>query len=492
MKDEDKTKAELIKELKLLREERGKEAFKDFAEHKQVEEALKESEEKYRNLIESVNESVISVDLQGSLLTLNSRAVSYLGGLEENYIGKTLWDIFPKKIAEERFAELQKVIQSGEQFIKESYLPFQGKTRCFLNSMQPIKNRSGDIYAVLILASDITEQKQAEEKLKDSEEYLKILFDYAPDAYYINDLKGSFIDGNRAAERLIGYKREELIGKSFLKLKLLSAKDMPKATKSLAKSILGLPTGPEEYVLNRKDKSTVAVELSNYPVKIKGKTYILGIARDITERKLAEDELQQSYQKTKRAMDATIETMSKILEAKDPYTAGHQQRVSQLATAIAKELNFSEDKIEGIRIASLIHDIGKIGLPTEILSKPIKLTDIEFIEFSLIKEHPQIGYNILKSIDFSYPVAQIVLQHHERLNGSGYPNHLKGDEIILEARIIGVADVVVAMSSHRPYRPALGIDKALEEISKNKGTLYDPKAVEACLKLFKEKEFKFE
>jgi len=160
-----------------------------------------------------------------------------------------------------------------------------------------------------------------------------------------------------------------------------------------------------------------------------------------------------------------------------------------LAAAIAKELNFSKDKIEGIRIASLIYDIGKIGLPTEILSKPTKLTDIEF---SLIKGHPQMGYDIIKSIDFSYPVARIVLQHHERLDGSGYPNNLRGNKIILEARILGIADVVEAMSSHRPYRPALGIEKALEEISQNKGILYDPKVVEMCLKLFKEKGFKFE
>ena len=187
-------------------------------------------------------------------------------------------------------------------------------------------------------------------------------------------------------------------------------------------------------------------------------------------------------------MDATIETMSKIVEAKDPYTAGHQQRVSQLATAIAKELNFSENKIEGIRIASLIHDIGKIGVPTEILSKPIKLSDLEF---SLIKEHPQMGYNILKSIDFSYPVANIVLQHHERLNGSGYPQGLKSKDILLGARILGVADAVEAMASHRPYRPALGIDKALEEISQNKDILYDPKVVDVCLRLFREKGFKF-
>ena len=160
-----------------------------------------------------------------------------------------------------------------------------------------------------------------------------------------------------------------------------------------------------------------------------------------------------------------------------------------MSTAIAKELNLSQDQVEGIKIASLIHDIGKIGLPTEILSKPSKLSDVEF---SLIKEHSQIGYNILKSNDFTFPVSQIILQHHERLDGSGYPHHLKGDKIFLEARIIGVADVVEAMSSHRPYRPALGIDKALEEISQNKGILYDPEVVDVCLRLFKEKEFKFE
>ncbi len=202
-----------------------------------------------------------------------------------------------------------------------------------------------------------------------------------------------------------------------------------------------------------------------------------------------DEELQQSYQRLKKTMNATIDTMSRIIEARDPYTSGHQRRVCQLAVPLAQELGLSEDKIEGIRIASLIHDIGKIGIPTEILSKPIKLTDIEF---SLIKDHSQIGYDILKSIDFSYPVANIVLQHHERLDGSGYPNNLKADKILLEAKIIGVADVVEAMSSHRPYRPALGTDKAMEEISQNRGTLYDPKVVDTCIKFFKEKGFKFE
>ncbi len=198
-------------------------------------------------------------------------------------------------------------------------------------------------------------------------------------------------------------------------------------------------------------------------------------------------DLEKSEKRLQKTMEDTIYTIGKIAETRDPYTSGHQKNVSQIAIFIAQEMKLPKDKIEGVRIASLIHDIGKISVPTEILSKSTTLSDIEF---SLIKGHSQIGYNILESIDFPWPVAWIVLQHHERLNGSGYPNNLKGDKILLEAKIIGVADVVEAMSSHRPYRPALGMDKALNEISQNKGILYDPKVVDACLKLFKRKEFK--
>ncbi len=200
--------------------------------------------------------------------------------------------------------------------------------------------------------------------------------------------------------------------------------------------------------------------------------------------KLAEQKLQQSYKRLQKTMEDTIYTIGKIAETRDPYTAGHQKNVSQIAIFIAQEMKLPKDKIEGIRIASLVHDIGKISLPAEILNKPTKLTEIEF---NLIKDHSQVGYDVLKSIEFPWPIAQIILQHHERLDGSGYPQGLKGEDILLEAKIIGVVDVVEAMSSHRPYRPAWGIDKALEEISKNKGILYDPEVVDACIKLFKEK-----
>jgi len=181
--------------------------------------------------------------------------------------------------------------------------------------------------------------------------------------------------------------------------------------------------------------------------------------------------------------------MALTVETRDPYTGGHQRRATNLARAIATEMGLSEEQIDGIRMAGLVHDLGKISVPAGILNKPSRLTEDEF---GIVQTHPQVGYDILKTIEFPWPVAQIVLQHHERMDGSGYPKGLVGKDVLLEARILAVADVVEAMSSHRPYRPALGMDKALEEISRNKGVLYDPSVVDACLKVFTEKGLKFE
>ncbi len=211
--------------------------------------------------------------------------------------------------------------------------------------------------------------------------------------------------------------------------------------------------------------------------------------QQLAERKRAEEGLQHTLAKLREALGGIIQTVALTVETKDPYTAGHQRRVGNLARAIANEMGLSEEQIDGIRMAGLIHDLGKIAIPAEILSTPDRLNDLQW---SMIKTHPQGGYDILKTIEFPWPVAQIVLQHHERLDGSGYPAGLSGDEIMLEARIMAVADVVEAMASFRPYRPARGIDKALEEISQNRGIRYDPEVVDACLKLFTEKGFEFE
>ena len=181
--------------------------------------------------------------------------------------------------------------------------------------------------------------------------------------------------------------------------------------------------------------------------------------------------------------------MSLTAEKRDPYTAGHQKRTTELAMALAGELGLSDHQIKGIQMAGLIHDMGKISIPAEILSKPAKLNEVEI---QLVRRHPQAAFEILKKIDFPWPVDLIVLQHHEKMDRSGYPQGLAGEDILLEAKILCVADVVESIESHRPYRPGLGIDKALEEISKNRGILFDPDVVDACLRLFKEKNFQYQ
>jgi putative two-component system response regulator len=197
--------------------------------------------------------------------------------------------------------------------------------------------------------------------------------------------------------------------------------------------------------------------------------------------KRAEERLRDSYTTLQKTFDGVVKAMARVVEAKDPYTSGHQERVAKLAEAIAKEMDLSQERINAIRISAQIHDLGKIYVPSEILSKPSMLT---YIEYELIKTHSQVGYEILKTIEFPYPVALIVWQHHERINGTGYPQGLKGKKIQLEAKIIAVADIVEAMASHRPYRAALSIDSALEEITAKRAVLYDSEIVDACLVLY--------
>jgi len=212
------------------------------------------------------------------------------------------------------------------------------------------------------------------------------------------------------------------------------------------------------------------------------------LKQEIVERKLAEYKLKQSYNQLENNLDEMVRAMSLTVEERDPYTAGHQRRTTELAVALGREMGLSDHQCKGLRMAGLIHDMGKIAIPAEILSKPGGLNNVEF---QLIKRHPQVGYDILKQFDFPWSVDRIVLQHHERLNGTGYPQGLAGENILLEARILCIADVVETIESHRPYRPGRGIDVALEEIRSNRGLLYDPQGVDACLHLFKTKNFHY-
>jgi putative nucleotidyltransferase with HDIG domain len=236
-----------------------------------------------------------------------------------------------------------------------------------------------------------------------------------------------------------------------------------------------------QTIMLSKDGSDVHVELNAGIIPYQGQQASLVFVRDVSERKLA--------QTWRNVLEGSIQAIAMTLEMRDPYTAGHQQRVTRLACAIAEELRLSEMQIEGLHFAGLIHDIGKVTIPAEILSKPGRLTETEF---SIIKNHPHVAYDILKKIDFPWPVARIVRQHHEYIDGSGYPQGLKGDQILIEAKILTVADVVEAMASHRPYRPALGIDSALEEIKYGRGNRFDPDVVDACVKLFETESFNLE
>jgi len=291
-------------------------------------------------------------------------------------------------------------------------------------------------------------------------------------------------DMHMPGETGLDFSRDVLKQQPEAAIVMVTAVDDPDlASTALKMGVYGYiikPFKPNELVIN------VSNALHRRGLEVQNRLYQENLGKMVQERT---EELRASLNDLQKAMQGIVHAMVLTIESRDPYTAGHQQRVTQLASALAQEMGLSEKEVEGVKMASLIHDIGKISIPAEILSKPGKLTEIEF---SLVKTHAQAGYEILKDIEFSWPIAQIVRQHHERLDGSGYPLGLKDKKILLEAKLIGVADVVEAMASHRPYRPGLGIEKALEEISQKKGILYSPEVADICIKLFTEKGFKFE
>jgi len=311
------------------------------------------------------------------------------------------------------------------------------------------------------------------------------LLDISPDAVFLHNSQGKCLYTNEAAAGL-GDITQGVSGEAWQAdtTVMLSALDSFRIGEILTRGEMTF-----EAAQVRPDGAVGILEVHSRVIMQGSKKLIISSARDITERKKIQEELQHSSEKLQKAMEGTIQSMALTSEMRDPYTAGHQNRVSRLACAIAGEMGLPADRIEGIRVSGTLHDIGKIYVPAEILSKPGKLRPNEI---NLLKDHADVGYELLRNIEFPWPVAEIVYQHHERLDGSGYPRGLKGEEIRLEARIMGVADVVEAMASHRPYRPAFSIEKALLEILQKKGVYYDTQVVDACMRLFNERQYRLE
>ncbi|MCX5810068.1 MAG: PAS domain S-box protein [Proteobacteria bacterium] len=354
-----------------------------------------------------------------------------------------------------------------------------------------IKDPSENTIAGIETLEDITGLKTVEVSLRRAEQKYRSIFDNAVEGIFQSTPEGRYLSVNSAHSRMHGYSSPEELIQTVTDITTqfyVNPRDRQEFREQLERDGIIENFESQRY---SKNGSIFWVSTNARTVRDEhGKVmYYEGTVEDITSRKQADEELEQTTEKLRKSLAGTIQVVSMTVETRDPYTAGHQRKVSNLARIIAQEMGLSMDTVDTIRMAGIIHDIGKISVPVEILSKPGKITDIEM---SLIKVHSQSGYDILKDVGLPYPIAEIVLQHHERLDGSGYPQGLKDNEILLEAKIISVADVVEAIASHRPYRLGFGIDVALDEIEKNAGVLYDREAVEACLKLFREKEFKFE
>jgi len=463
-------------------------SVRDITERKQAEEELKASS----LATEASMNAIFAADLKGIITYANTSASKMWGyKCTEEMIGTNAieyWTESTQGKAGEMIGTLLKegnVATSGVLIGKR----LDGTEFVVESNSVIMKDENGKPVGLIGSFSDITDRKKAEQRVKERIKELEILYSldkiagkkgFTLDKLY-QELVGILPQGCQYPE--IACTRIVIGDSEFRTNNFAESAWMQSAPVKVSGTVVGkIEVGYLEEMPKEGEGSFLKEE----------KQLIDSIAErlgQITQRRQAEDALQQTLKSLRKAVSATIQVIISTLEAKDPYTAGHQVRVADLTRAIATEMKFSKDRIEGVFMAASIHDIGKLSVPAEILSKPGKLTETEF---SLIKEHSKKSYEILKNVESPWPLAEIVYQHHERMDGSGYPRNLKGDAILMEARIMAVADVVEAMASHRPYRPALGVDAALEEIEDNKGTLYDAHVVDVCLRLFREKGYQLQ
>jgi PAS domain S-box-containing protein len=438
----------------------------------------------YENFFEESPEAIVIEDLNGRVLQVNSSFCGMFGYDREEVKGRVLEDLVTAD--RDTFEQASRVLKNaagGRRFTLETVRHRKDGTplQVLLFGIPIIAN--GEVTAVYAIYHDISDRKQAEEDLRKSESLLRLAAHLANLGGWSVDLRRNRVYWSDEVAAIhdmpAGHAPTVDEGIAFYAPEYKSK--IARVFEQCAKD--GIPYDEEMQIITGKGRR-VWVRTAGVPERdSSGRIVrILGCFQDITARKQSEQELRE-------ALERMIGVLADLVERRDPYTSGHQKRVAELSREVALEMGLDEERAEKIAMAGAIHDIGKISVPAEVLSRP---GNISPIEMELVRQHPQQGYEILKDVQTSWPLAEMVHQHHERPDGSGYPKGLKGGEILLEARILGVADVVEAMASYRPYRPSLGIDAALEEIESKKGLLYDPKVVDACSRLFREKGFVFD
>jgi len=453
--------------------------FRDVTERKKAEEMLR----LISKAVESSGDAIGIADARGNHFYQNQAFTELFGyTLDELKDGGVQEKIYgDQNVARDVFSTIMKGNSwSGEiEDITKS-----GRRITVLLRADAIKDDQGNIIGLLAINTDITDRKKTEEEVFT----LASIVRSSSEMVNLATLDEKMVFLNDAGSRMLGIDPDQIGDYSIADI--IPGPYVSKIRDEVIPALLSGNNweGDLQY-RNVKTGALTDVHALTFTIRYTATgapIYLANVSLDITERKMAEQKLQLTLESLKKAVGTTIQVLVSALESRDPYTAGHQSRVAHLACAIAAEMALSEDQIEGIRMASAIHDIGKLSVPAEILTKPSKLTKLEF---SLIKQHSSSGFEMLKDVASPWPLAEIVHQHHERIDGTGYPRNLKGDEILIEARILAVADVVESMASHRPYRASLGVEAALEEIERNKGVLYDRDVVDACIKLFTEKGY---
>lgn len=503
---------------------------------KKTEKALSREKKYWESLFEYSPEAIVCSDSKGILKRSNRKFHELFGYQEKEIIGKSLDGLFAR--SREQFREataLSRTMSEGKRVgVETTRMAKDGRNIPVLMMGLPL-TIGGKHMADFCIYRDITDQKGSEEELKHRLRFEEIISRISSKLVFVKNVDRVVLEVMEELRMFLGCSyiglaridrpsgsvnitheayEEDVLPFKIKNTPLNNLSGVMRDLRTMGEFILEDISSHSivdpfiSTITEKRDSRSLLILPLNMKKDLEGmlifenlwigkhwNDYDISLLQTFSDilgeafrRVSSSEKLQTTMTDLKRAFEGTFSTMTKILEIKDPYTAGHQQKVTQLAKAIALEMNLPGDRVDAVYYASLVHDIGKINIPSEILSKPVKLTEIEF---SLIKNHTTYGWEILHNIFFPWPISDIVLQHHERLDGSGYPKGLKGRQILLEARIITVADVVEAMASDRPYRPSLGIEKALEEIEKNSGRWYMPEAVRACITLFREKGFIF-